>query len=90
MSLTHHKAPMYGTCYTPVTRYNRLSIRLYNWFDNRLYRVNGALTRDHTVLPVTHTFIHKWNESCVPLLPGRRASPHFGRYSFSVRLRVRG
>jgi len=25
---------------TPFTRYNRLSIRLYNWFDNRLYRVN--------------------------------------------------
>jgi len=33
--------------YTPFTRYNRLSNRLYNWFDNRLnnrlYRVNGAL-----------------------------------------------
>ena len=25
---------------TPFTRYNRLSNRLYNWFDNRLYRVN--------------------------------------------------
>jgi len=27
-------------CFTPFTRYNRLSIRLYNRFDNRLYRVN--------------------------------------------------
>jgi len=27
-------------------------------FDNRLYRVNGALARDHTALPATHTFIH--------------------------------
>ena len=35
------------------------------------------LTRDHTVLPATHTFIHKWNEPYLPLLPSRRASPHF-------------
>ena len=28
------------TCWTPFTRYNRLSNKLYNWFDNRLYRVN--------------------------------------------------
>ena len=27
-------------CYTPFTRYNRLSKRLYNRFDNRLYRIN--------------------------------------------------
>jgi len=26
----------------PFTRYNRLSNRLSNWFDNRLYRVNGV------------------------------------------------
>ena len=26
----------YGLCYTPFTRYSRLSNRLYNWFDNRL------------------------------------------------------
>jgi len=32
---------------------------------------------DHTVLPATHTFIHKWNEPYLPLLPSRRASPHF-------------
>jgi len=25
-----------------------------------------VLARDHTVLPATHTFIHKWNElSCI-------------------------
>jgi len=29
--------------YTPFTRYNRLSIRLYNQLDNRLHRVNGVL-----------------------------------------------
>ena len=31
-----------------------------------------------------HTFIH--NEPYLPLLPSHRASPHFGRYSFSVPL----
>jgi len=36
------------------------------------------------------TFIHKWNEPHLPLQPSRRASPHFGRYSFSVPLRVEG
>jgi len=46
--------------------------------------------RDHTVLPATHTFIHKWNEPYVPLLPTRRASPHFGWYSFPVPQRVGG
>jgi len=49
-----------------------------------------TLTRDHTVLPATHTFIHKWNELYLPLNSGRRASPHFGCYSFSVPLRVGG
>ena len=29
-------------------------------------------------------FIHKWNEPYLSLLPSRRSSPHFGRYSFSV------
>jgi len=42
------------------------------------------LTKDHTVLPATHTFIHKWNESYLPLLPAvehRRtlAGTHFSR-----------
>jgi len=37
----------------------------------------------------THTFIHKWNEP-YPLTPSRRASPHFGWYSFPVLLRVGG
>jgi len=31
------------------------------------------------VLPATHTFIHKWHEPYLPLLPSCRASPHFGR-----------
>jgi len=49
-----------------------------------------VLTRDHTVLPDTHTFIHKWNKLHLSLLPGRRASPHFGWYLFPVTLRVGG
>ena len=49
-----------------------------------------TLTRDHTVLPATHTFIHKWNELYLPLNSSRRASPHFGWYSFLVPLRVGG
>jgi len=48
------------------------------------------LTRDYTVLPATHMFIHRWNEPYLPLLPSRRASPHFRRYSFSVQVRVKG
>ena len=48
------------------------------------------LRREHTVLPATHTLIHKWNEPYMPLLSSHRVSPHFGRYSFSVRLRVGG
>ena len=43
-----------------------------------------VLTRDHTVLPDIHTFIHKWNQPYLPLLPSCRASPHFGWYSFPV------
>jgi len=27
------------------------------------------LMRDHTVLPATRTFIHKWNKPYLPLLP---------------------
>jgi len=50
-------------------------------------RVNEG---SHKILPATHTFIHKWNEPYLPLLLSRRASPHFGRYSFSVPLRVEG
>jgi len=49
-----------------------------------------VLARNHTVLPATHTFIHKWNEPCLPLLPSHRASPHFGWYSFPILLRVGG
>jgi len=34
--------------YTPFTRYNRLSNRLYNWSDNRLYLVNKHPTSCQT------------------------------------------
>ena len=47
-----------------------------------------VLTRDHSVLPATHSFIREWKEPCLPLLPSRRAPPHFGWYSFPVQLRV--
>ena len=40
--------------------------------------------------PHSFTFIHKWNEPYLPLLPSHRASPHFGWYSFHVPLRVGG
>jgi len=41
-----------------------------------------------TCHPLYHTFIHKWNEPCLPLLPSCRVSPHFGWYSFSVLLKA--
>ena len=46
-------------------------------------QVRHVLTRDHTVLPATHTFIHKWNEPYLPLTPQPQsiaallASTHF-------------
>jgi len=49
-----------------------------------------VLTRDHTVLPATHTFIHKCYEPYLPLLLSRRASQLFGWYPFPVPLRVGG
>ena len=36
-----------------------------------------VLTRNHTVLPETHTFFHKRNEPYLPLTPSHRASPYF-------------
>ena len=50
----------------------------------------ARVNEDHIVLPATHTFIHKWNEPHLPLLPSCRASPHFGWYSFPVPGRVGG
>jgi len=32
-----------------------------------------VLTGDHTVLPATHTLIHKWDEPYVPLTRSHRA-----------------
>jgi len=48
------------------------------------------LTMNHTVLPANHTFIHKWNEPYLSLLPSHRAPPHFGQYSFPILLSVEG
>jgi len=33
-----------------------------------------VLTKDHAVLPATHTSIYTWNEPYLPLLPSCRAS----------------
>jgi len=57
---------------------------------SRVNEGSHLLTRDHTALPATYKFIHKWHESYLPLLPSRRASPHFSWYSFPVQLRVGG
>jgi len=70
-------------------RSTKVSVDLYSALYRLISNVWHVLTRDHTVLPVTHTaFIHKWNEPYLPLLPSRRASPQFGWYSFPVPLRV--
>jgi len=53
-------------------------------------QVWNLLMRNHTSLPATHTFIHKWNDPYLPLLRSCRASRHFGRYSFSNPPRVGG
>ena len=39
---------------------------------------------------LTHTFIHKWNDTYLPLLPSYWVKLHLGRYSFSIPLRVEG
>ena len=52
-------------CIALITSYPSLGAQLWH-----------VLTRDHTVLPATHTFIHKWNEPYLPLTPSRGASPH--------------
>jgi len=49
-----------------------------------------VLTRDHTVLPAIHTFIHKWNEPHLLFASRRWASQPFGRYSLTIQLRVGG
>ena len=40
MAANTHRRPWTEYCYTPFTRYNRLSNRLYDRFNNRLCRVN--------------------------------------------------
>jgi len=57
-----------------------------------LYSAYGdsSLKRSGMARVATHTFIHKWNEPHLPVLRSRRASPHYGRYSFSVPLKVEG
>ena len=40
-------------------------------------QVRHMLTRDQTVLPATHTFIHKLNKPYLPLTPSRRELPQW-------------
>ena len=59
----------------------------------------ARLKRDHTVLPATHTFIHKWNEpyclyfvSIHQMAPPERGSAHpiTAHYSFIDLKRMKG
>jgi len=59
-------------------------------YSSVITQVWHVLTRNDTVLPATHTFVHKWNEPYLPLLFSLRALPHFGWYSFPIPLRVGG
>ena len=67
-----------------------LNIMLIMSYSSLGAEVWHVLTRNHTVVPATHTFIHKWNEPCLPLTLSHRMLPHFGWYSFPVPLRVWG
>jgi len=74
-----------------LSKYLYICIALYH--DSSLKRSGMAHVNEgshsFTCHP-SHTFIHKWNEPYLPLLPSRRASPHFGWYSFPVPLTVGG
>jgi len=91
----HHEVQKFssGTC-SPRWSRKRAIKWLWWWcglsWETHLQSIQvwHVLTRDYTVLPVIHTFIHKSNEPYLPLLPSCTASPHFGRYLFFVPLRV--
>jgi len=57
----------------------------YELLASKALRYGTMLTNDHTDLPATQTLMHVWNEPYLPLLLSRRASLHFGRYSFPSR-----
>ena len=50
--------------------------------------ITAVVTRDYTVLPATCTFIHNWSELHLPLSASHKSSQPFGRYAFSIPLRV--
>jgi len=66
---------------------NNLDITSYSSLGAHVWHM---LIRNHTDLPATHTFIHKWNDPYLPLTPSCRSPPHFGWYSFPMQLRVGG
>jgi len=50
--------------------------------------ITAVVTRDYTVLPAICTFIHNWSELHLPLSASHKSSQPFGRYAFSIPLRV--
>jgi len=58
------------------------------WTD--VLRVTQADGQTNRQTPVTHMFTPKWNEPYLPFLQSCIVSLHFGRYSFSIPLRVEG
>ena len=68
LNLSSQLAPLRRRGGTVLTRRRHAQLHLrYDtvWSIRRF--VLHVLTRDHTVLPATHTFIHKWNEPYLPL-----------------------
>jgi len=65
-----HACQLYNRSYTPFIRYSRLSKRLYNRSDNRLYRVNGVLgsisTDGSSVYRDSHCDIALWVRAAHP------------------------
>ena len=47
--------------------------------DSPLMELHVLITRDHTVLSATDTFIHKWNDPYLPLLPSHTASSQIAK-----------
>jgi len=69
--------------YKAPSKYNKQPFCIALYYAQLICRCPGwhALTRDHTVLPAIHMFIHELNEeSYLPLLPSCRVSLQFGQY----------
>jgi len=70
-------------------KYTWICIALYN--DSSLKRSGMARVNEGSHSFTCHPDVyHNWNEPYLPLLPSRRALPHFSWYSFPVPLRAGG